>query len=88
MSDERAEANRGIRAKAILEDELVLEAFAALEARYLAAWRSSEYTDTAGREEVYRMLRATQALRAEFETMIRDGKVAEAIIAAEKAKAT
>jgi hypothetical protein len=76
-ANSRRASARGQRARAILEDELVAEAFAVLERRAQETWAHSLPADSEGRERAYRELRALQALRAELEAWIRDGKVAE-----------
>ena len=80
MSEEgavRRATARGRRAQAILEDELVVEAFTAIERRAHQAWAHSLPADSEARDLAYRDLRALRAFRAELEAFIRDGKVAE-----------
>jgi hypothetical protein len=82
MTDLRGEVSRGIRAKAILEDEIVVEALDAIEAELRGDWEGSRPGDTAAREESYRMLRAAKAFRERLRKVIDDGSVAEAEIEA------
>jgi hypothetical protein len=82
MTDLRREANRGQRAKAILEDEIVTEALDAIEAELRADWEGSRPDDTAAREVAYRMLRAAKAFRERLRKVIDDGSVAQAEIEA------
>lgn len=72
----RQACDRARRARAILEDELVREAFATLERRILESWSASRPEDWAAREGAYRDLHAARAFRAELERLIRDGQVA------------
>ncbi|MFI5019862.1 MAG: hypothetical protein ACHQHK_18115 [Dongiales bacterium] len=82
MTDLRREVSRGARAKAILEDEIVVEALDAIEAELRADWEGSRPGDAAAREESYRMLRAAKAFRERLRKVIDDGSVAEAEIEA------
>jgi signal transduction protein with GAF and PtsI domain len=82
MTDLGREASRGIRAKAILEDEIVTEALDAIEAELRSNWESSRADDSAGREDAYRMLRAARAFRERLRKVIDDGSVAQAEIEA------
>ncbi len=74
----RRAIERAVRARAILEDELVAQAFAAIERRAHDGWAHSRPEDRELRERAYRELRALQAFKAEFEKLIRDGRLAEA----------
>jgi hypothetical protein len=82
MTDLRREASRGARARAILEDEIVVDALDAIEGELRADWEGSRPDDTAGREESYRMLRAAKAFRERLRKVIDDGSVAQAEIEA------
>jgi hypothetical protein len=82
MTDLRREASRGVRARAILEDEIVVGALDAIEAELRADWESSRPEDAAGREESYRMLRSARAFRERLRKVIDDGSVAHAEIEA------
>ena len=73
----RRAAARAARARAILEDELVAEALAALERRAHDAWAASAPEDLQSRELAYRALRATMEFRAEFAKAVADGQLAE-----------
>jgi hypothetical protein len=71
------DAARGLRAKALLEDELVVEAFTKLEAEYLAAWKSSDPDDAAGRERVWIAVNLLGKVRDHLGRFVADGKLAE-----------
>jgi len=73
----RAVRERGRRAEAILQDEVLAAALAAIERRLHREWASSPPGAGEAREQIYRDLRALGALRTELEGMIRDGRVAE-----------
>jgi hypothetical protein len=82
MTDVRREVSHGVRARAILGDEIVVEALDAIEAELRADWEGSRPGDAAAREESYRMLRAAKAFRERLRKVIDDGSVAEAEIEA------
>lgn len=83
----RRSLERAARARAIVEDELVVEVFGRLEGRLIEGWAGSAPGDLAAREEAYRALRALQDFRAEFERLLSDGKVAERDLFEFKARA-
>ncbi len=80
MTDLLREVSRGVRAKAIIEDEIVVEALDAIEVELRADWEGSPPLDAAGREEAYRMLGAAKAFRTRLAKVIDDGAVAQAEI--------
>ena len=75
--DIRRALDRAARARAILEDDLVVEAFARLERRLHGNWAGSAAGDHDQREQAYRALRALQDFKAEFARLLSDGQVAE-----------
>ncbi len=90
MSDpiiDRRRLERAARARAIVEDELVVEVFARLESRLIEGWVASPPGETMAREEAYRSLRALHDFKAEFERLLSDGKVAERGLMDTKARA-
>jgi hypothetical protein len=80
-NDERVARAR--HAQQILEDPLVVGAFADLEATFIRGWREGgamaspdNRPSEAARESVWQMLRSLMMLRDVFERYIRDGKAA------------
>ena len=71
---------RAARAKAILEDPLVIEALAQLESECLARWRHSPEEDRDGRERLYQSLRLIDKLRQDFTSLVLSGRMSEAQI--------
>lgn len=67
---------RGERARQIIEDEVFVSAFAAIEADLTSAWRNSGVADSDAREDAYRMLRALDAVRADLTRVMVDGVMA------------
>lgn len=59
-----------------LQSEYVQHALERVEAKSMVAWQQSSFNDTDGREDCYRMVRATHELKQELQRMVNDGKVA------------
>src|SRR5262249_21140551 len=81
MSDEIAlakDAARGARAKALVENELLVEAFAELEKEYTAAWRSTGARDSEAREKLYLAVNIVGKVREHLNYVINNGKLAQA----------
>lgn len=80
MADEialRSAAERGARAKALLEDEMLVAAFAGLERAYLDAWKASAARDTDGRERLWQALQILSAVPGHLHSIIANGKIAQ-----------
>jgi len=80
MTDEeqhlRGRIARSERARAIIEDPLLVEAFDRLEAVYIDGWRVTQSDDTAGREALWHRIKALSMLRADLASVLQDGTVA------------
>lgn len=68
---------RGVRAKRILEDDMVVEAFAAIEKTIAEGWKDSRAHDEKGRENAYLLHRILGQFKGEFERIVNDGDVAK-----------
>lgn len=68
--------DRGHRAKRIYEDELVQEAFGAIERTLLEAFRNSEGDESVVRERAYLMLRLLGNFKDQFQLAMRTGDAA------------
>jgi hypothetical protein len=85
--DDTVEVARGQRARAILDDPLVDEAFATIERECLGEWRRAPARDVEGRERLWLMLKMAERLKAHFVSLIDSGKLAaERIAQLEKAR--
>ncbi|HAM59608.1 MAG TPA: hypothetical protein DCQ64_31035 [Candidatus Rokubacteria bacterium] len=76
MTDEvklRQQADRGARAKRLLDDELVREAFGKIGAAVQAGWENSEAGDHEGRHNAYLMHRLLKNFKAAFERIVITG---------------
>jgi hypothetical protein len=71
------EAAKASRARELLEDALLQEAFAEIENTYLAAWRAAPARDTEGREGLWFMLRALDGVKGHLKTVLETGRMAE-----------
>lgn len=81
MTSLEEEVRQGERARAILEDPIVVEAFAELETRCLNDWRSSAAGDIAQRERMFLTIGVIQALREDFSSLITTGRLARRSLA-------
>jgi len=71
-------ATRGSRAAELLDNELLAEAFTALEAGYISAWRATGIDDVTGREKLFLAINIVGKVRDHLGTVVANGKLAEA----------
>jgi hypothetical protein len=69
---------RAAHAKALLDDELLAGGFAALEARYIEAWRLTAPHDERAREKLYIAVNVIGKLKEHLGSIIANGKIADA----------
>ena len=74
----RAKQARAEKAEALLRNELFVEAFEYLDGQFTEAWKSSDIKDADNRERVYYLSQSLTALRGYFQSVVEDGKLAEA----------
>ena len=72
-----AAVERGQRAKTLLENELLQEAFKTLEDDYTAAWKTWPAADTAGRERLWQAVNVLGKVREHLARIVADGKLAQ-----------
>lgn len=80
MNDEgklREQASRGERARQIVEQEIVQEAFAAIDKTLVEAWKGSAADEERARENAYLMYRLFQNFKAQFTVAIATGEAAK-----------
>lgn len=70
------ERERGEHAKRVMEDPLVVEAFAVMEKTLIQAWQQSDADDEKGRYNAYLMQRLLKEFRHQFEIVLATGKAA------------
>lgn len=71
-------AIRGVRAEEFLDNELLSEAFTALETSYISAWRASAIDDCAGREKLFLAINIVGKVRDHLASIVANGKLAQA----------
>jgi hypothetical protein len=77
---ERASAERGRHAKALLDDPLLSEAFGAVDARLVEAWRATPMADTQGRERLHLATVLLGRVRAALGEVVSNGDVSAATL--------
>ena len=73
----QAAVDRGQRAKTLLENELLQEAFKTLEDDYTAAWKTWPAADTAGRERLWQAVNVLGKVRDHLGRLVADGRLAQ-----------
>jgi hypothetical protein len=68
---------RAARAKALLADELLAEAFEALPKAYFDGWRNSPPRDTDGRERLWQAAQIVGLVKHHLEAIVADGSLAK-----------
>jgi len=80
MTDEIAltkDAERGLNAERLLGDELLAEAFAALEADYIAAWKATAARDSDARERLWQALQIVGLVKSHLAAIVSSGRLAQ-----------
>jgi hypothetical protein len=70
------EMSRGARAKALLNNELLNDAFTALEAAYVERWRATHIDDERGREKLFIAVNVVGKVRAHLSGVVANGHIA------------
>lgn len=70
--------SRALRAKQLMDDELLTEAFKSLEDSYVAAWRTSKVGDELAREKLFLAINVVGKVRDHILHIVEDGKLAAA----------
>jgi hypothetical protein len=71
-------AAKALRARELLDNELLAEAFARLEESYTLAWRATAIDDVAGREKLFLAINIVGKVRDHLNAVIANGKLAQA----------
>jgi len=69
---------RAERATALLNNEILQEAFTYLDDQFVQAWRYTAVSNTEDRERLYNLCQALQSLKGYIEGVVTDGKMAQA----------
>ena len=81
MSDENRldqAAAKALRAQELLDNELLIEAFGALETNYTSAWRATTIEDVPGREKLFLAINIVGKVRDHLMAIVANGKLAQA----------
>jgi hypothetical protein len=70
--------SRAARAAALMENELLAEAFTKLDADYVRAWRVTPGRDVAAREKLWQAVNVVALVRDHLGKIVADGKLAQA----------
>jgi hypothetical protein len=71
------DTGRAVRARQLLEDEMLVDGFKVLEDAYTLGWRSSKPSDTAGREKLFLAINIIGIVREHLQLAVTNGKIAE-----------
>jgi hypothetical protein len=71
---------RASRAKALLDDDMLQEAFDSLDAAYVKAWRDSDPRDDDGRQRLWQAIQVLGKVRGHLVSVVNNGKLAQAEI--------
>ncbi len=78
MTDQKElDRQRGVNARQLLENPLLMEAFAETRAEYLAAWEKTPVRDHEGREQIWLMVRTLDKVKGHLQTVMDGGQLAE-----------
>ena len=72
------DADRAIRAKQLIDDELLVEAFKTLEDAYTTGWRNTSIGDAAAREKLFLAVNIIGKVRHHLAVIMMDGVLAQA----------
>jgi hypothetical protein len=80
MTDEltlHRDKDRGARAEALLRNDLLIEAFAALDAEYVRAWRLTHINDVNARERLFQAVQIVAKIKDHLGKVLNNGKLAQ-----------
>jgi hypothetical protein len=72
-----ADLARRAGAEALLRNEILQEAFARLEERYIEEWRVSQFRDTDARERLWQAVNILRKVKDHLAKLVADGKLAQ-----------
>ena len=72
-----ADLTRRARAEALLQDEILQEAFVRLEERYLEEWRVSQFRDTDARERLWQAVNILRKVKDHLANIVAHGSLAQ-----------
>lgn len=72
---------RAVQAEGLLKSDMLTEAFKTLEEQYTQIWRETSHDNVIGREKLYLAINVIGKVREHLETVVNDGKMAQAELA-------
>jgi hypothetical protein len=72
-----ADLARRAAAEALLQNDILQEAFARLEERYVEEWRVSQFRDTDARERLWQAVNVLRKVKDHLAKLVADGKLAQ-----------
>lgn len=72
---------RGVRAKELLENPLLVESYETIEREIMQAWESSPVRDIEGREKLYQMLMILRRVKRHIQSVVETGEMARRTLA-------
>lgn len=78
----RRDVERAARAEALINDELLAEAFTTLKATYLEVWEASNLRDTEGRERLFQAVKLVGSVQSHLQIILSNGQLAKHELAA------
>jgi hypothetical protein len=72
-----ADLARRARAEELMANELLQEAFATLEARYIEEWRVTQFRDTDARERLWQAVNVVRKVKDHLARVVSDGRLAQ-----------
>jgi len=73
----RGEQDRGEKAKAVLRNPIVVEAFEELGSRYIETWKATSIEQESQREKIFQMYQALLAVQGHLEELVSTGELAK-----------
>lgn len=81
MDKTETEILRGERARQLLDEPLIVEAFALIEREYQEQWQNSPARDVEAREKLYLSLKCLHKVKAHLTHTMESGQLAKATLA-------
>src|SRR5258708_38192258 len=72
-----ADLARRAAAEALLQNDILQEAFVRLEERYIEEWRVAQFRDTDARERLWQAVNVLRKVRDHLARLVADGKLAQ-----------
>lgn len=73
----RGEQDRGEKAKAVLRNPIMVEAFEELGGRYIETWKATSIEQESQREKIFQMYQALLAVQGHLEELVSTGELAK-----------